>query len=239
MFYLFRFVVGGLVVCAFASLADVLKAKTFAGIFAAAPSVALATPALPVARGGKTSAADEARSMMAGAADFVLYAFACLQLIARLCWSVFRAALIRLRRGSLVFSAALDAMWIRFDFAALRRTKPKEYAVRFFFGDAGTLLAGFVARQFGPAIGGLVLAFPAIFPAGVTLIATYEERRRQKAGVEGRERGKLAAALDARGAVIGACGLFFSRPRCARFCRRCRRPQCPGLRHWRGLLRPF
>jgi hypothetical protein len=100
-------------------------------------------------------------------------------------------------------------MRIRFNFAAFRRTKPKEYAVRFFFGGAVTLLAGLIAQQYGPAIGGLFLAFPAIFPASVTLIAKHEERRRQKAGVEARERGKLAAALDTRGAVIGAYGLFF------------------------------
>jgi hypothetical protein len=99
-------------------------------------------------------------------------------------------------------------MWIRFDFAAIRRTKPNEYTMRFLFGGSVTLLAGLIAREYGPAIGGLFLAFPAIFPAGVTLIAKHEERRRQKAGLDGKERGKRAAALDTRGAVIGAYGLF-------------------------------
>jgi len=100
-------------------------------------------------------------------------------------------------------------MRIRFDFAALRRTGPKEYAVRFLFGGTVTLLAGVAAHYYGSSVGGLFLAFPAIFPAGATLIAKHEERRKRQAGLDGRERGRLAAALDARGAVIGACGLFF------------------------------
>ena len=38
-----RFVIGGLVVSSFAVLGDMLKPKSFAGLFGAAPSVALAT----------------------------------------------------------------------------------------------------------------------------------------------------------------------------------------------------
>jgi hypothetical protein len=41
---LVRFLIGGMVVSAFAILADMLKPKSFAGLFGAAPSVALATP---------------------------------------------------------------------------------------------------------------------------------------------------------------------------------------------------
>ena len=41
--YLFRFLMGGMIVSLFASLGDVLKPKSFAGLFGAAPSVALAT----------------------------------------------------------------------------------------------------------------------------------------------------------------------------------------------------
>ena len=40
---IFRFIVGGLVVSFFAVIGDMLKPKSFAGLFAAAPSVALAT----------------------------------------------------------------------------------------------------------------------------------------------------------------------------------------------------
>ena len=43
MDYLLRFLIGGVVVSVFAVLGDVLRPKSFAGLFGAAPSVALAT----------------------------------------------------------------------------------------------------------------------------------------------------------------------------------------------------
>jgi hypothetical protein len=71
---LIRFVVGGFVVSAFALIGDLLKPKSFAGLFGAAPSVALATLGLTVAREGSFYAANEARSMMAGSIAFFVYA---------------------------------------------------------------------------------------------------------------------------------------------------------------------
>ena len=41
--YILRFIVGGAIVSAFATLGDMLKPKSFAGLLGAAPSVALAT----------------------------------------------------------------------------------------------------------------------------------------------------------------------------------------------------
>ena len=38
----------------------------------------------------------------------------------------------------------------------------------FFFGGLITAVAGVIAQRFGPIIGGLFLAFPAIFPASAT-----------------------------------------------------------------------
>jgi uncharacterized membrane protein (GlpM family) len=73
----FRFFIGGCIVSIFAVIAEVLKPKGFAGLFAAAPSVALATLGLTVASEGKLYAAVEARSMIAGAAAFLLYAICC------------------------------------------------------------------------------------------------------------------------------------------------------------------
>jgi hypothetical protein len=61
---LFRFIAGGLVVSLFAALGEVLKPKRFAGLFAAAPSVALATLGLTILTEGKSYAAVEARSMV-------------------------------------------------------------------------------------------------------------------------------------------------------------------------------
>jgi len=70
-----RFVVGGLAVSLFAVLGDMLKPKSFAGLFGAAPSVALASLGLAVAQHGKTYAAQEARSMVLGAIAFAVYAW--------------------------------------------------------------------------------------------------------------------------------------------------------------------
>jgi hypothetical protein len=69
-----RFLVGGTVVSAFALIGDVLKPKSFAGLFGAAPSVALATLGLTVAAEGASYAAIEARSMMSGAIAFFIFA---------------------------------------------------------------------------------------------------------------------------------------------------------------------
>jgi hypothetical protein len=109
---LIRVIVGGIIVSIFAVLSDTLKPKSFAGLFGAAPSVALATIVLAV------------------------------------------------------------------------------------------------AKEYGPSVGGLFLAFPAIFPASATLIEQHEKRRKQRTGGHGTLRGRRAAALDAAGASIGAFRLL-------------------------------
>jgi hypothetical protein len=98
-------------------------------------------------------------------------------------------------------------MRVYFDVSALRRTKWGEYAVRFLFGGAITLIAGILAKQYGPVFGGLFLAFPAIFPSSVTLIEKHEREKKQNAGIPRTIRGRLAAALDARGTAMGGIGL--------------------------------
>ena len=80
---LYRFVVGGVVVSLFAVIGDIFKPKTFAGLFGGAPSVALATLALAVHTDGKAYAAIEARSMLAGAIAFFIYARVCIRLMAK------------------------------------------------------------------------------------------------------------------------------------------------------------
>jgi uncharacterized protein DUF3147 len=70
---LFRFLVGGIVVSTFSALGDVLKPKSFAGLFGAAPSVALATLALTIAKEGVHYTSIEARSMLAGAVALGVY----------------------------------------------------------------------------------------------------------------------------------------------------------------------
>lgn len=98
-------------------------------------------------------------------------------------------------------------MIIKLDLEALQRTRCHEYLIRFFFGGLITAVAGWVANRFGPAIGGLFLAFPAIFPASATLLEKHELEKKRKAGIPFTVRGRLAAALDARGAAMGALGL--------------------------------
>jgi uncharacterized membrane protein (GlpM family) len=76
-----RFIVGGLFVSAFAVLGDVLQPKSFAGLFGAAPSVALAT--LTIHSRGHDFAAAEVRSMIFGAIAFFVYACAVCRIIMR------------------------------------------------------------------------------------------------------------------------------------------------------------
>lgn len=80
----FRLLVGGTVVCAFSVLADALKPKSFAGLLGAAPSVALATLALTIRSDGSHYAQIEARSMVGGAAAFLVYAWAVCHILS--CW---------------------------------------------------------------------------------------------------------------------------------------------------------
>jgi hypothetical protein len=71
-----------------------------------------------------------------------------------------------------------------------------------------TVIAGIVAKRYGPALGGLFLAFPAIFPAGATLVEKHEREKKEKAGILRTKRGRQATAVDAYGAALGSVGLF-------------------------------
>jgi uncharacterized membrane protein (GlpM family) len=97
---IFRFAIGGLIVSLFAALGDILKPKSFAGLFAAAPSVALATLGLTIATNGKLFAAIEARSMIVGALAFCAYATLCSWLM------------MRKRMHSKLASTAALALWL-------------------------------------------------------------------------------------------------------------------------------
>jgi hypothetical protein len=84
-------------------------------------------------------------------------------------------------------------MNVHVDASALRKTMPAEHAVRFVMGGSMTAMTGFVAHAFGPVIGGLFLAFPAILPASLTLVASHEGRQK--------------AVAEAGGAILGAMAL--------------------------------
>lgn len=91
--------------------------------------------------------------------------------------------------------------------SAMKGTRPHEYLIRFLFGGSATVLAGLLAQHFGPGIGGLFLAFPAIFPATATLLEAHEKKRMQNIGCDGTVRGRMAASIDAAGAALGSIGL--------------------------------
>ena len=98
-------------------------------------------------------------------------------------------------------------MIVQFKPSALRQTGWHEYFVRFVLGGAMTVVAGLIATRFGPVIGCLFLAFPAIFPASATLIEKHVRDHKEKAGLPRTRRGREAAALDAAGAALGSFGL--------------------------------
>jgi hypothetical protein len=99
------------------------------------------------------------------------------------------------------------AVKIQVNLASLEQIQWHEYLTRFLLGGAITVITGLIARQFGPVVGGLFLAFPAIFPCGATLIDKHERDKKCRAGIPHTIRGRLAAALDARGAAMGTIAL--------------------------------
>jgi hypothetical protein len=103
--------------------------------------------------------------------------------------------------------AIARAMIIQINLSALKHSNWRGHLTRFLFGGAITVLAGLIANQYGPVLGGLFLAFPAVFPASAILIAKQETRKKARAGFHDPLRGTLAAALEARGAAMGAVAL--------------------------------
>lgn len=105
---LFRFLEGGVFVSLFAALSDLFKPQSFAGLFGAAPSIALATLGLAIFREGRVYAAIEAHSMAPGAIAFFLYA-ACAS------WVMMRgrvSALVATGLALIVWVAAAFGLWL-------------------------------------------------------------------------------------------------------------------------------
>jgi len=95
-----RFLIGGTLVSAFALVGDAIRPKSFAGLFGAAPSIALATLGLTVATKGRDYAAIEARSMIAGAIAFFIYALSVSKVM------------IRYKPPAIVATSALMPVWL-------------------------------------------------------------------------------------------------------------------------------
>ena len=90
--------------------------------------------------------------------------------------------------------------------SAIKDTSWQEYAIRFVFGGGVTVMAGLIAKHYGPVIGGLFLAFPAIFPASATMLEQSEEER-APAG-EARQKARRAVRSDAAGTAMGCIALM-------------------------------
>lgn len=87
-----------------------------------------------------------------------------------------------------------DQSRVRIELASLRKTSWSDYAIRFVFGGLITAVAGLIASKYGPVVGGLFLAFPAILPASMTLVEKHD--------------GKRKAQADTKGSAVGAVGLL-------------------------------
>ena len=70
-----RFLIGGVIVSFFSLLGGLFRPRSFAGLFGAAPSIALATLPLTIRKNGAIYAAIEGRSMLAGAVALLIYSF--------------------------------------------------------------------------------------------------------------------------------------------------------------------
>jgi hypothetical protein len=102
-----RFLIGGIIVSFFAATAEIFRPKSFAGLFGAAPSVALSTIGITILHHGKAYAAIESRSMIFGSIAFFLYATAA-------SWM-----LMRFRPRALTATVALLPVWFGASFALL------------------------------------------------------------------------------------------------------------------------
>jgi hypothetical protein len=94
--YWLRFLAGGIAVSAFA-LGDTLRPKSFAGLFGAAPSIALATLLITLSLKGAPFAAVEGRSMIVGAFALAAYSWVVCALLKKLLlssWTATTAALV-------------------------------------------------------------------------------------------------------------------------------------------------
>ena len=76
----------------------------------------------------------------------------------------------------------------------ITEARPRDLAIRFAAGAATSVIAGAVTLAFGARVGGILLAFPAILAASLTLIEEQED--------------SLEAREDARGAIIGGGALM-------------------------------
>ncbi len=76
----------------------------------------------------------------------------------------------------------------------IREVRPKDLALRFAAGALTSVVAGLVTLAFGAKVGGILLAFPAILAASLTLIEEEDD--------------VAQAREDSHGAVLGGVALI-------------------------------
>jgi Protein of unknown function (DUF3147) len=100
--YIVRFLIGGFAVSVFAAIGDVLRPKSFAGLFGAAPSIALVTLSIALGEHGSEYVATESRSMMIGSLALATYSWVTCQLM------------MRVKQPALAATAVALLVWLAF-----------------------------------------------------------------------------------------------------------------------------
>jgi hypothetical protein len=94
-----------------------------------------------------------------------------------------------------------------FDVSALAKTHWTENLARFAFGGAVTVATGLIAKAYGPSVGGLFLAFPAILPASLTLLKEHDGRAQAVDAAAGSRPGAAGLiGFAATATALSACG---------------------------------
>jgi len=103
--------VGGLLVVAFAVLSELLRPKSFAGLFGAAPSIALAALTVTVATKGSAAARAQSAGMIGGAVAMVVYCACATVAVDR--WGALRGSAAAVTAWFAIAALYAAAVWAR------------------------------------------------------------------------------------------------------------------------------
>lgn len=106
---LIRFLIGGVAVSTFAALGEMFKPKSLAGLFGAAPSIALATLAMAIVVDGRRNAGVQATSMMVSAIALYCYASCVSRFMMRRRWRAIWGAMCVL---PVWFATSFGLWWV-------------------------------------------------------------------------------------------------------------------------------
>ena len=89
-----------------------------------------------------------------------------------------------------------------FDAGKAGKARPRDLLIRFVAGAVTSVTAGVVTLAFGARAGGILLAFPAILAASLTLIEQQEDSVEAREGARGAIAGGFALAAFAAVAAV-------------------------------------